>query len=242
MPNSKLTVIYYHDIVPDGMGKSYQKVEVSAFKRQMEYLFFNGYNTISLYDLHGPLPAKAVAVTFDDGFRSVLDTALPIMNRYNIKGGVFLTTGFMDNPGEEYLGWGGVDSLLKSGLFSFGSHTHTHVDIRNICEDQWIKESVHPKSEIESRTGCKADAFCMPYGMYNYKSLKKLKVSGIYKYLFTSHYGSWGQSSQGVNVLPRIGIRNEDKIETFKAKLQGKMDYIGIPQKLRLILQNLKHQ
>jgi peptidoglycan/xylan/chitin deacetylase (PgdA/CDA1 family) len=53
-------------------------------------------NPISLDDLRAaraggqPLPARPVMVTFDDGYRSVLDHALPSLQRYGIPAAVFV--------------------------------------------------------------------------------------------------------------------------------------------------------
>src|SRR5262249_22556126 len=42
-----------------------------------------------------PLPDRAVALTFDDGFRNVLTTAFPVLERYQAPATVFLVTGLV---------------------------------------------------------------------------------------------------------------------------------------------------
>ena len=74
----KLIIIYYHDIVENGKGYSYQKVEKEHFENQMKYLKEHGYQTILFEDMEKFLPEKAVLVTFDDGFQSVYKNAVPI--------------------------------------------------------------------------------------------------------------------------------------------------------------------
>ncbi|NIR16016.1 MAG: polysaccharide deacetylase family protein, partial [Desulfobacterales bacterium] len=44
-----------------------------------------------------PLPRKAVAITIDDGYRSVYELAYPILRRYNFKATLFIYTDFIDN-------------------------------------------------------------------------------------------------------------------------------------------------
>jgi peptidoglycan/xylan/chitin deacetylase (PgdA/CDA1 family) len=41
------------------------------------------------------MPPRAVAITFDDGYRSFHDLALPVMMEYNLPSTVFVTTGHM---------------------------------------------------------------------------------------------------------------------------------------------------
>jgi len=100
LPRRSLTVLGYHqvstpDCLRDTMG---WEMTAEAFREQMQYIVAH-YHPISGKELEGiiarnwPVPANAVAVTFDDGYRDVYDVAFPIMKELNIPGIVFLTTG-----------------------------------------------------------------------------------------------------------------------------------------------------
>ncbi len=43
-----------------------------------------------------PLPTNAVAITFDDGYRSNHELALPVLQSFNLPATIFLTTAFVD--------------------------------------------------------------------------------------------------------------------------------------------------
>ena len=45
----------------------------------------------------GRLPPRAVCITFDDGYRSIHDLALPILKELNLPATVFVTTGYVDD-------------------------------------------------------------------------------------------------------------------------------------------------
>ena len=55
-----------------------------------------------------PLPARALAVTFDDGYRDNLDQALPALDDAGVPASFYLVSGFLDGeaaPWWERLGW-----------------------------------------------------------------------------------------------------------------------------------------
>ena len=111
----KLKVLYYHEVVEQGQGFSYQKIEKEAFEQQMAYLRAEGYETLYFSDLNKPLPAKAVIVSFDDGFRSVYENAAPIMEKYGIKGNVYLPTGYIGND-PHFMDWDMVQKLQEGSF------------------------------------------------------------------------------------------------------------------------------
>ncbi|MCK7493591.1 MAG: polysaccharide deacetylase family protein [Comamonadaceae bacterium] len=44
----------------------------------------------------GTLPARALAITFDDGYADNHDVALPILRRHGLNATFFVATGFLD--------------------------------------------------------------------------------------------------------------------------------------------------
>lgn len=236
----KLIIIYYHDIVENGKGYSYQKVEKEHFENQMKYLKEHGYQTILFEDMEKFLPEKAVLVTFDDGFQSVYKNAVPIMQKYNIKGNIFLPTKYIEEQNPHFMTWKMLKGLCETGQFSVAAHTHDHVDIRTL-DDASMKRQIRKSEELlETRLNVYVNSFCMPYGKYDKKSIKLLKKNGNYKFVFASFYGHVGEKNLRNKLLPRIGISNEDSLDIFEKKLQGKMNWKGPIQKLRLKIANLK--
>jgi peptidoglycan/xylan/chitin deacetylase (PgdA/CDA1 family) len=103
----------------------------------------------------GPVPDKAVVLTFDDGRGSVWSVGGPLLRRYGMKGIVFLVPGRMREDGglgptwddvetkrvhaEEvlarekgegaFLSWPETLALSASGLFEFQSHSFMHARV-----------------------------------------------------------------------------------------------------------------
>ena len=67
-----------------------------AFRRQMEALAASGQRVVDLYEI-GDLalaPGEAaVALTFDDGYRDVLEDALPVLREHGFPATVFVVPG-----------------------------------------------------------------------------------------------------------------------------------------------------
>lgn len=233
----KLLVIYYHEVVA-GEGCSYQKLQKDKFESQMRWLKENGWQPLTFSQLTQPLPDKAVIVSFDDGFRSVFDHAAPIMEQLDIPGNVYLPTAYI-GADPRFLTWDMARTLCARG-WEMQAHTHTHGDIRTMDEAEM-------KAQVEESDRCFAreldilpEAFCMPFGTYDRASLRCLRNLERYRWLLGSHYGR-GTPDQGT-VLPRIGISNDDTIETFAKKLAGGLDWKGPLQRLRLFISNLRKQ
>lgn len=237
---SKLVVIYYHDIVEAGQGYSYQRVEVDKFEMQMRYLSEQGYTSLLFEDLEKKLPEKAVLVTFDDGFATVYRNAVPIMRKYGIKGNVFVPTKYVEEKEEHFMSWEELLQLCNNHEFSVAGHTHTHADIRSLEEDAMKEEIETSNSLIARNLGVETKSFCMPYGKYDSKSIRRLRKHSPYQFIYASFYGQANGKKIFKSVIPRIGISNEDSLEVFQQKLEGKLNWKGIFQRARLMLANLK--
>jgi peptidoglycan/xylan/chitin deacetylase (PgdA/CDA1 family) len=92
----RLCVLNYHRILatPDPLLDGVP--DVDTFRWQMQ-LLANCFNVLALPDAlaaldAGRLPPRAVCITFDDGYRSTHDLALPILRAYDLPATVFVTT------------------------------------------------------------------------------------------------------------------------------------------------------
>lgn len=81
-----LTILAYHDI--DCPERFEQQIKYLAQKMRPVSLE----DIIEAIELKRELPKHAVLVTFDDGYRSVVDVALPTLQRYQVPGIVFVVT------------------------------------------------------------------------------------------------------------------------------------------------------
>jgi peptidoglycan/xylan/chitin deacetylase (PgdA/CDA1 family) len=94
-----LVVVSYHRVLarPDPMLES--EPDLTAFRWQMA-LLAECFNVMPLYDAlraldEGRLPPRTVCITFDDGYRSVYDLALPVLREFGLPATVFVTSGFV---------------------------------------------------------------------------------------------------------------------------------------------------
>ena len=211
---SKLLIIYYHEVVEDGEGFSYQKIEKSRFESQMKYLSDHGYHTLLFSEIEHTLPDKAVIVSFDDGFKSVYENAAPIMKKYGIKGNVYLPTKYISKD-EHFMTWEMVKTLVSTNQFEMQAHTHSHVDIRCLDSKELKNEIKQMDQLFEKNIGAKTEVFCIPFGTYNRKSIKLILTTNRYKYLLGSFYGHIDTKKTDNKVLPRIGISNNDDLKKF---------------------------
>lgn len=108
---TELPVLVYHDLVR-GPVTSVYSVSEAGFRGQIAFLKKQGYTPISLQHYAAAaagqkmLPARPVMLTFDDGLRSFLDIALPVLDEYDYPAVLSVTTAWLDGRDvpEEYRG------------------------------------------------------------------------------------------------------------------------------------------
>lgn len=95
----RLCILSYHRIlaVPDPLIDS--DPDLDTFRWQMR-LLAECFNVLPLHDAvemmeKDRMPPRAVAITFDDGYRSFHELALPVLVEHNLPSTVFVTTGHM---------------------------------------------------------------------------------------------------------------------------------------------------
>ena len=97
---SRLLVFAYHRIVPKPDSMLQGEVTAAAFDSQTGWLARHA-TVLTLPDAierwrRGKLPRRAACITFDDGYLSNFETALPILQRWQVPATFFIATGFLD--------------------------------------------------------------------------------------------------------------------------------------------------
>lgn len=125
---SGVLVLCYHDLSP--RPHNVYTVTPRAFALQMAALHALGYHAVGLDRTvgyltghAGPLPPKAVLITFDDGTKSTWIYADSTLRRLGMRAAVMLITGDVSQHQPYYLDWAEVEAMQRSGRFEFGDHT-----------------------------------------------------------------------------------------------------------------------
>ena len=138
-------------------------------------------------------------LTFDDGYEAIYHFLLIMPEDFCRRVTIFLVTEKIggandwDKCGElsglPLLDWDQLEKLKKLNV-KFGSHSATHPDLRNLSGNELDREIKESKQMLESRLGIAVEAFCYPYGLFNDKTVCKVKEAG-YKWACTTSDSIW---------------------------------------------------
>jgi peptidoglycan/xylan/chitin deacetylase (PgdA/CDA1 family) len=251
-PASKRSVpiLMYHGIVEDneaGVSAYYRTTTAPRmFAEQMAYLEHNGYHSLSLEEAvrgleDGNRRAKpGVVITFDDGYSDFYTNAFPVLRRYGFTASVFLPTAYIGDTrlrlkGRDCLTWSEIRELQKYGI-SFGSHTVTHPQLRDLEAPAVEVEIVASKRTIEDKLGCAVESFAYPYAFpeteLEFKNhLRQLLGQAGYKNGVCTTVGRLFAGSD-TYFLRRLPVNSADDLRLFLAKLDGAYDWLAKPQYL----------
>ena len=173
-------VLCYHaisDTLPAPLA-----VTPKAFEQQVATLARLGYRGVTFHEaVRGIGGARRVAFTFDDGYRSVLERAAPILEEYGMPGTVFVPSSHIESgepmswPGIEQwaesdhapevtpLSWEQLAELAELG-WEIGSHTRIHSRLTGLSDEELHEQLWGSKNEIERRLGLPCRTIAYPYG------------------------------------------------------------------------------
>jgi peptidoglycan/xylan/chitin deacetylase (PgdA/CDA1 family) len=195
-------------------------VSVESFDRQMAALHAHGYRTVSPYDVYramagvAKLPARAVVLTFDDGYADNYTNVFPVLKRHGFTATFFVITHMIGNRG--YMTWTELAKMRAAGMF-VESHTVTHPPLAKIAVAAARVELIKSRAVLRQMLGVDSRVLCYPFGSYDAAVVKEARAAG-YIMAFTTRLGK-RMEPQDVFALPRVGVGSHEMVSTFLASL-----------------------
>jgi len=229
VPNHAVILQYHH---VSNETPAITSISPDKFLQHLTYIEQQGFNVESLETIihalqaNQPVPDKTIAITFDDAYLSIYDTAWPMLRARGWPSTVFVSTALVGSNSTLYMDWNQLRELHKHGVFIANhtqSHTHLLRQLEGESRGQWLTrieaEITGAQERIQDELGYTANIFAYPYGEYDYR-VKQLLARLDYVAL-GQHSGPVGEIDdwQAIPRFPASGIYSD--LDTLKVKLMS---------------------
>ena len=230
-------ILNYHAIVELADDPNRTGTSPDRFESQMLALKRRNMRGVSVSEL---LRARRtgdskgmVGLTFDDGYRDILHTVLPILDKYGFSATVFMVAGMLGRE-NDWAHW--YDPRPRLGLLDsselreisdrgieIGSHSMTHPKLPELDAEALEREVSGSRQVLGELSGEAVGGFCYPYGLLDRASVEVVRRTG---YSYACAVNSRVENS--MYDLPRIPISDLDRRLRFAAKLRIHSHYRSI--------------
>ena len=215
----------YHSISDDSYNLS---VSIKNFKKQMNFMKNNGYNTINLEDLSKKNYKKLFIITFDDGYEDIYLNAMPILEELNFTATCFLVSSLIgkyniwDINNKSYkkkklMNENQINNWLNKKL-SIGAHSADHKDLKKLNYNDKSYQIIEPIKKIKNIFNKDIKTFSYPYGHFDEESVKI--VSENYNFAVTTQRSRFSFNKFENCKLPRVPINQNDTFLKFYIKIK----------------------
>jgi peptidoglycan/xylan/chitin deacetylase (PgdA/CDA1 family) len=204
-------VLMYHVINPPPAGAPFPGLYVPAdeFAAQMQALKAAGWHAVTLDQLEAywtrgvPLgPGKPIVLTFDNGYASQYENALPILKRL----------GWVGNENMQLTGLppsqGGLSDAQVRGLIAAGWELDTqgisHADLITLDASELEYQIVTARRILQRRYDVPVNWFCYPSGHYDATVIAAVKAAGFVG--STTVIPGWASPGEDPYRLPRLRV------------------------------------
>ena len=213
----------YHVISAPPAGVAYPDLFVrpADFAGQMSWLARHGYHAVTLHQVYeywlrgSPLPARAIVVSFDDGYLSHHTQALPVLRKLHWPGVLNLKVRALQSK-YTLPAWR-VRDLIKAG-WEIDAHTITHPDLTKVGDAQLWTEVSGSRTALRRALHVPVDFFCYPAGRFDARVISAVRRAG-YLGATSTIYGL--ARPRDIYALARVRINGSDGVTGFARKLKG---------------------
>jgi peptidoglycan/xylan/chitin deacetylase (PgdA/CDA1 family) len=227
----RIPVLVYHRFDAGAAGLT--TVRLSVFADQLEWLKTKAIAVLPLHVVTDDITRRAppgnglaVALTADDGHRSVYSEMYPLLRRYGVHATLFIYPSAISNA-DWALTWEQLDEMVGSGLVDVQSHTYWHpnfnIEKRRLEPEAYrrlvVSQLTLSKSRLETRLGIKVDLLAWPFGIHDLDLAREAAAAG-YVAAFTIERKPL-EAGADAYALPRFLVTDADSGARFAALVMG---------------------
>lgn len=226
-----IPILLYHKIgdPPPRARVPGQYVSAKLFRKHLAHLVGQGYESVSLAGLaepDRPLPAKPIAITFDDGYQCLYRDAFPALREHGFTATVFLVVEGIGGVNFWETAVGDVEEAMltaeqiremQAAGIEFGSHTLTHPHLTALSLGVAAREVAESRQRLQHLLGRDCSAFAYPYGDWS-PEVRGLVAEAGYRVACTTRRAA-ARAEDDRLALPRINIRRYNVLPRFRYKL-----------------------
>ena len=178
--STSLAIFAWHKIGPPSAQawETWYYVPSATFRKQLRQLLDGGWTIIDdatlLRALQSPdtLPDRAAMITFDDGYRSILEHAAPILSQMKLPAVAFVPTALIGKgndwdantrePVEPICTLAELRELESAGI-SVQSHAATHRTFSDLSADEIDREVRESKALLEAGLAKRVELLAYPF-------------------------------------------------------------------------------
>lgn len=207
--------LMFHHLTEDPAATTAWTTTPEKFREDLTKLLDAGYLPLSVEDYIEKNYVRGqdyFIVTFDDGYKSNLTLALPILKELQVPATVFVITGSVDHP--EHMTWDEVREITASGWVTVYSHTETHMSANQNTLEAFLKDEHTAWAKIEENIDPAYKVMAYPSGAYTRESMEALAAEGYD--LFVIQERPWWfkeENEAGIRILVRHNV--EDYADTL---------------------------
>jgi peptidoglycan/xylan/chitin deacetylase (PgdA/CDA1 family) len=222
-------ILMYHSVgrVPNDTNGLCTSPE--RFEAHMEYLKRHNLCGVSMRELHRAVKAGSaeglIGLTFDDGYRDFLRSAVPILESFGFSATVFVIGDLLggENDWEHHMGPQPRMKLLEAAEvrevaergMEVGAHSMTHVRLSGLDPERLEEEVAGSRRVLSEVVGEEVEGFCYPFGNLDGAAVRAVRRAG-YTYACAVHR----RVEKSVYDLPRIIVSEKDHLLRLKTKLR----------------------
>ena len=167
---SIIPVLLYHSVNDDPGDSARFTVSRPAFESHADAIRASGRSTLRISDLASalrgerPLPERAAAITFDDGYEDTF-AAVHSLRERDLSATVYITTGEVGTSNR--LTGSQVAELAQMSSIEIGAHAVRHRYLDELDDHELAEEVNLSKVELEDLTQVAIGSFAYPHGAYD---------------------------------------------------------------------------